>query len=116
MKKITKREFIDRLSSAPHMPWSCDVVPFDNGLAIVRDDGLEEHLAKIDRATIAGYDLRTVSARRSNHLVFSDGSRLYFDSFAERTYYADGSALAVVIHEKCASMMKILCYKVEESA
>lgn len=46
-----------------------------------------------DRHPLREDELRTVTERRSNHLRFSDGSRLYFDGFSTRKYlkYAYGN-------------------------
>ena len=104
--KITKKEFISVLSSSPHL--LC-------GVEFVREiipDRFDMVLTEIDNKPISGYDLRTVAARKSNHLVFSDGSRLYFDTFSKRMYFLHGSALAVVINENHSPMFKVIFYKI----
>lgn len=44
-------------------------------------------------------DVRTVTAVKSNHIVFSNGSRLYFDGFSKRRYtsYSHGTTEMLVV-------------------
>lgn len=65
----------------------------------------ESAIMAVLKATWHPYDeVRTVTKRASNHLVFSNGSRLYFDSFAKRNYErwdcGDEICLAIHITEK----------------
>ena len=96
MQKITKKAFIEALTSGE----STYV-----GLAYRK---LHDQVTP-PRMHTEGMR-RTVTKKASNHLEFSDGSRLYFDSFAERKYYNIGRYYLVDIHEIGCNFAKVLAY------
>ena len=95
MKKITKKEFIEAL-----MQGESTYV----GLAYRK-----LHQVVAAPAQTEGKK-RTVTKKASNHLEFSDGSRLYFDSFAERKYYKDDRYYLIDIHETGCNFAKVIAY------
>lgn len=95
MKKITKRQFIEALTKGE----STYV-----GLAYRK-----LHQAVAPPTQTEG-KRRSVTKKASNHLEFSDGSRLYFDSFAQRKYYNEGRYYLVDIHENGCNFSKVLAY------
>lgn len=101
-QKITKRQFINTIKSCRHALIGCVMGDID--------------LSRFETMCLDGLDIdREVVSVKSNHLVFSDDSRLYFDSFATRTYREcvrdDGYILlAVEIWERGCPLPKNLVY------
>ena len=95
MKKITKRQFVEAL-----MKGESTYV----GLAYRK---LHD---QVTPPTQTEGKRRTVTKKASNHLEFSDGSRLYFDSFADRKYYNEGRYYIIDIHENGCNFAKVLAY------
>ena len=95
MKKITKKEFIEALMQGE----SAYV-----GLAYRKLHQV------VEAPTQTEGKKRTVTKKTSNHLEFSDGSRLYFDSFAERKYYKDDRYYLIDIHEIGCNFAKVIAY------
>ena len=95
MRKITKKEFLEAL-----MKGESTYV----GLAYRK---LHD---QIQAPSHAEGKKRTVTKKASNHLEFSDGSRLYFDSFADRKYYNEGRYYLVDIHETGCNFAKVIAY------
>lgn len=108
MNKITKTEFISALMENPSILCNVSV----RSEVIYAD--LAASLTKINAIPTAGYDTRTVTERKSNCLVFSNGSRLYFDGKAKRIYFREGNALAVCVDEG-TRMIKLMTYLVVAS-
>lgn len=104
MEKITKTEFINALMASPH-----DFM----GVSYSFDSGIAEGILKTATPMIAG---RTVTAKKSNHLEFSDDSRLYFDSFAKYTFRKadidDTVIYEVEIRENGNDWSKFLYYRI----
>ena len=96
MRKITKKEFLEALTKGE----STYV-----GLAYRK---LHDQVTP-PRMHTEGKK-RTVTKKASNHLEFSDGSRLYFDSFAERKYYKDDRYYLIDIHETGCNFAKVIAY------
>lgn len=95
---MRKSEFVNRLESG-HVFLGCTHSP-------ARTERIAECLTHIHEAPT-----RTVTARRTNHLVFSDGSRLYFDSFAKRIYTDLGNGVVMLqITENGSDYSKYLYY------
>ena len=95
MKKITKKEFLEALTKGE----STYV-----GLAYRK---LHD---QIQAPSHAEGKKRIVTKKASNHLEFSDGSRLYFDTFANRKYYKDGRYYLIDIHETGCNFAKVIAY------
>lgn len=95
MTKITKKQFIEALMKGESIYV---------GLAYrkLRD--------QVTPPTQTEGKKRTVTKKASNHLEFSDGSRLYFDSFADRKYYKDGRYYLIDIHENGCNFSKVIAY------
>ena len=103
--KITKKEFIDTLCSAPSVM-----------LGLTRQAAAPEQINSALTSAKANFSAlaRTVTAKRSNHLEFSDGSRLYFDGNATRTYESHGGCVyEMTIRERGADWAKHLYYYVQ---
>lgn len=97
--KITKKEFISLLSQIPSVFMGVCYSPAEP--------------ARIEAATskINGdVPTRTVTRVASNHLEFSDKSRLYFDSYAKRSYERIGDVLEIEIAENGSDFKKYLYY------
>ena len=95
MKKITKKEFIEALMQGES---TCSVLAYRKLHQVVAAPTQTEGKK------------RTVTKKASNHLEFSDGSRLYFDSFAERKYYKDDRYYLIDIHETGCNFAKVSAY------
>jgi len=95
MKKITKKEFLEAITKGE----STYI-----GLAYRK---LHQVVAA---PTQTEGKKRTVTKKASNHIEFSDGSRLYFDSFAERKYYKDDRYYLIDIHEIGCDFAKVIAY------
>lgn len=73
MEQITKREFISQMESAPHM-----------FLGVTT-----ELVTEFPRIENINAETRTVERRQTNCLIFSTGSRLYFDGFATNRFFVE---------------------------
>ena len=95
MAKITKKEFIEALMKGESTYVGLTYRKLHN---------------QVSPPTQTEGKRRTVTKKASNHLEFSDGSRLYFDSFAERKYYKDDRYYLIDIHETGCNFAKVIAY------
>lgn len=102
MKKISRSDFVDALTSAPSLLVSV------RSFRALDPDTLADELAAAERINPSGYDLRSVAVCRPTFIKFSDGSRLDLD---HREYFRQGRALAAVIH---GSLDKVIVYRLAE--
>lgn len=102
MARITKKAFVSRMKASRNRQIAAVYEPLDY-----------ETLSKLS-AICKRHDVwRTVTESRSNCLIFSDESRLYFDSFAKRNYFAFGDdVLMVSIRENGSKETMYLYYVV----
>ena len=109
-RKITKRQFINALKEKPSLFLGYTYDP-------ISDEKAEQFLIYGDYIRYPQW-FRTVRTVKSNHIIFSDDSRLYFDSFATRTYteYSYGYVHIYVmsIHEKNSDETKYLVYAMDD--
>ena len=96
--EITKKEFIQALC--------------DNGTVFTYAEAKELPLIAVIGNGKAR--VRHVAHKRSSHLEFSDGSRLYFDSFAKRKYYKFSATYMMEISEIGLPYNKYLFYTIAE--
>ena len=98
---MTKQQFINELANG-HVFLGVTHVPIS-----------DEDLPNVSLSSSDTSLIRTVAKRKSNHLEFSDGSRLYFDSFAKRTYEDRGKRIIeMTIKENGSDITKHLFYYV----
>ena len=106
--KISKIEFVKALVENPHVFMG----------AVYSGEIPEGQLVEAaKRAREAHAPKREVSRKQTNALIFTDGSRLYFDSFAKRGYRKvetgkSGAVYEMTIREKGSPFTKYLYYLV----
>lgn len=103
IEKITKKEFIQTMTEHRHL-----------FLGVGKNSQLEklpDNLNQFFKGGKIPEELtRNVIKVKSNCLVFSDNSRLYFDSFAKYTYRKNGTVYEVEIRENGNDWSKFLYY------
>lgn len=111
IKKITKKEFISFLTS-PDGAGFLGVCMYAGATTPPR-----EIVVKTDKALKAESVWRVVKAKQTNCLIWSDGSRLYFDSFADRTYWKANAGTETIVwmdaRERGSDLTKRMVYVVE---
>ena len=78
MLRITKKTFIDTLCNTESV--------FAGSVFKWNDDKIIAAIGELDPQAMKQSDRRTVRAKHSNHVVFSNGSYLYFNQNGEKTY------------------------------
>ncbi len=92
MEKITKKAFVEML---------CNNKTAFVGSWFRKDDVWMEKLCQsIKRENVAAAEKRTVTQRRSNSVVFYNGSALYLDQDGEKEYFAENVNGCKVIWQK----------------
>lgn len=106
--KISKIEFVKALVENPHV-----------FMGVVYSGEIPEGqlVEAAKRAREAHAPKRGVFRKQTNALIFTDGSRLYFDSFAKREYRKvetgkSGTVYEMAIRENGAPFTKYLYYLV----